>query len=194
MKINIKLDPDFSYELTKLKAKYGDRMAKLNGLADSQLDYTDFIDNFIDKDVVADSSIDPNANVGHKDVVTLEHEMSKPHYKLLALNKIYYEMKKQFGKEDANKWLQLEYSRGLYLHDAPTSSTKSYCYAYTLKDLAEAFGAERKASLSREISKKFEETLRGTLTELAEIAEKRNLKGGIFKIKSLDKNHPDYIN
>ncbi len=47
----------------------------------------------------------------------------------------------------------------------------------TLKDLAETFGNERKASLSREISKKFEETLRGTLSELAEIAEKRNLKG-----------------
>ena len=47
----------------------------------------------------------------------------------------------------------------------------------TLKDLAEAFGEDRKASLSREISKKFEETLRGTLSELAEIAEKRNLKG-----------------
>ena len=37
----------------------------------------------------------------------------------------------------------------------------------TLKDLAETFGYERKASLSREISKKFEETLRGTLSELA---------------------------
>lgn len=47
----------------------------------------------------------------------------------------------------------------------------------TLKDLAETFGNERRASLSREISKKFEETLRGTLSELAEIAEKRNLKG-----------------
>ncbi|HEY4539331.1 MAG TPA: 16S rRNA (cytidine(1402)-2'-O)-methyltransferase [Faecalibacter sp.] len=47
----------------------------------------------------------------------------------------------------------------------------------TLKDLAESFGNERRASLSREISKKFEETLRGTLSELAEIAEKRNLKG-----------------
>lgn len=47
----------------------------------------------------------------------------------------------------------------------------------TLKDLAETFGNERRASLSREISKKFEETLRGTLIELAEIAEKRNLKG-----------------
>ena len=47
----------------------------------------------------------------------------------------------------------------------------------TLKDFAETFGADRRASLSREISKKFEETLRGTLSELAEIAEKRNLKG-----------------
>lgn len=112
MKINIKLDPDFSYELTKLKAKYGNDIARLNGLADEQLDYTDFIDNFIDKKVVADSSIDPNANVGHKDVVTLEHEMSKPHYKLLALNKIYYEFKKQFSKQDADEWLNLEFSRG----------------------------------------------------------------------------------
>lgn len=47
----------------------------------------------------------------------------------------------------------------------------------TLKDLAETFGNERRVSLSREISKKFEETLRGTLSELAEIVEKRNLKG-----------------
>ena len=57
----------------------------------------------------------------------------------------------------------------------------------TLKDLAETFGAERKASLSREISKKFEETLRGTLTELAEIAEKRNLKGEMVLV--VEGNH-----
>ncbi|MGV0936625.1 16S rRNA (cytidine(1402)-2'-O)-methyltransferase [Empedobacter falsenii] len=57
----------------------------------------------------------------------------------------------------------------------------------TLKDLAEAFGTERKASLSREISKKFEETLRGTLTELAEIAEKRNLKGEMVLV--VEGNH-----
>src|SRR5690606_30999722 len=48
-------------------------------------------------------------------------------------------------------------------------------FVKTLKDLGEYFGADRKASLSREISKKFEETLRGTLGELAEVAEKRNL-------------------
>lgn len=47
----------------------------------------------------------------------------------------------------------------------------------TLKDLGEYFGGERKASLSREISKKFEETLRGSLSELQQTAESRNLKG-----------------
>lgn len=47
----------------------------------------------------------------------------------------------------------------------------------TLKDLAEFFGKDRKVSLSREITKKFEETIRGTLSELHQITESRNLKG-----------------
>lgn len=47
----------------------------------------------------------------------------------------------------------------------------------TLKDLSENFGADRKVSLSREISKMFEETLRGSLSELHKISEQRNLKG-----------------
>lgn len=64
-----------------------------------------------------------------------------------------------------------EEKRTLIFYESPHKIVK------TLKDLAEYFGADRKASLSREITKKFEETLRGTLGELAEVAEKRNLKG-----------------
>lgn len=52
----------------------------------------------------------------------------------------------------------------------------------TLHDLASFFGAERHASLSREISKKFEETLRGTLAELIQITEQRTLKGEMVLI------------
>ena len=63
--------------------EYGEDMAKLNGFNDNQLSYTDFIDNFVDKETVADASIDGNANVGHKDIVTLESEMPKPHQKLI---------------------------------------------------------------------------------------------------------------
>jgi 16S rRNA (cytidine1402-2'-O)-methyltransferase len=49
--------------------------------------------------------------------------------------------------------------------------------ARTLKEMVLFFGAERRASLSRELTKIHEETLRGTLAELSEIAEKRKLKG-----------------
>lgn len=64
-----------------------------------------------------------------------------------------------------------EEERTMIFYESPHKITR------TLKDLAEAFGAERKASLSREITKKFEETLRGTLEELHKISEARNLKG-----------------
>lgn len=49
--------------------------------------------------------------------------------------------------------------------------------AKTLKECMLYFGEDRKASLSREISKLHEETLRGTLAELSQIAEQRTLKG-----------------
>lgn len=47
----------------------------------------------------------------------------------------------------------------------------------TLKHLGEYLGKERKASLSRELTKKFEETIRGSLSELLKITEERKLKG-----------------
>lgn len=49
--------------------------------------------------------------------------------------------------------------------------------AKTLKDFATHFGAERQASFSREISKKFEETCHGTVAELAKLAEEKKYKG-----------------
>lgn len=137
MKINIKLDPDFSYELTKLKSIYGEEFAKLNGLADEQLDYTDFIDNFIDTKIVADASVDANANVNQKSVVTLLNEMAKPHQKLLSYNKIFYELKKKYGLDIAKEWLDEEWTGKLYLHDAHHASFLHYCWASSLQDLAE---------------------------------------------------------
>ena len=137
MEINIKLNKNFVTQYNKLQREFGTEMARLNGFDDEQLSYTDFIDNFIDKETVADASIDGNSNVSHKDIVTLEHEMSKPHQKVLAFNKIYYEIQKKYGFHAANDWLRREYTGELYLHDANTSTFKHYCFAYDLKDLAE---------------------------------------------------------
>ena len=81
MEINIDLNKSFVDTYNKLHTEYGEPLAKLNGFSNRQLNYTEFIDNFIDKETVADASIDGNANVGNKDIVTLLSEMAKPHQK-----------------------------------------------------------------------------------------------------------------
>lgn len=138
MDIHINLDNDFERQLEKLKTKYGEEITRINGFSDEQMDYTDFIDYFVDEtNEVADSTIDSSANVSTKDVRTLLDEMNKPHCKLLSFNKIYYELKKAHGKRVANKWLEDEFSGALYMHDAHSASFFSYCYAYELQNLAE---------------------------------------------------------
>lgn len=136
MNITIKLNKDFERKFNELVETYGEDFEALNGFAESQLDYTDFIDNFVDKNNVANASIDPNANVSQKDVKSLTVEQSKPHNKLLAFSKIYYEMKKKYGKQAADSWLEQEWTGGFYLHDAHSASMVHYCYAYDLTRLA----------------------------------------------------------
>lgn len=137
MNINIRLNKNFTTQYNRLQEEFGTDIAKINGFDDGQLSYTDFIDNFVDQSTVADASIDGNSNVSHKDIVTLEKEMPKPHEKLLAFNKIYYEIQKEYGFQTANEWLRAEWVGQLYMHDANTTSFKHYCFAYDLKDLAE---------------------------------------------------------
>lgn len=51
--------------------------------------------------------------------------------------------------------------------------------ARTLSDAADILGADRQAAVCREMTKKFEEILRGTLTELHDIVAARSLKGEV---------------
>lgn len=135
MDFSIKLNKDFVTSFNRLSSEYGERLKELNGLSDVQLSYNDFIDNFVDKETVADASIDGNANVGTKDICSLTAEMSKPHSKLLAFNKIYYEMLKAYGYKTAEEWMQKEWDGHFYLHDFASSTFVSYCFAYDLEPL-----------------------------------------------------------
>ena len=137
MDIKVRLNKNFQTAYNKMTETYGEEMAYLNGFGDKQLSYTDFIDNFIDKDTVADASVDGNSNVGNKDMRTLMNEMPKPHRKLLAFNKIFYEMNKRYGFKKANEWLEKEWTKALYMHDSDTCTYVHYCFAYDLKDVAE---------------------------------------------------------
>ncbi len=57
MNINVKLSKNFVTGFNKMQEAYGEELAKVNGFADTQLSYTDFIDQFVDKDTVADETI-----------------------------------------------------------------------------------------------------------------------------------------
>ena len=65
------------------------------------------------------------------------------------------------GKDDPPEALAEE-CRTMVFYESPHRLVKA------LTQFAEHFGAERQASVSREISKMHEETVRGTLTELIE--------------------------
>ena len=64
-----------------------------------------------------------------------------------------------------------EETRTMIFYESP------YRIAKTLGEMAKYWGADRQASVSREITKKFEETLRGTVTELEDHFKKNSPKG-----------------
>lgn len=129
MNIELKLSKDFERCLEDLKRKYGEDFEIINGIHPSQLDFSEFIDNFVDKDTLADASIDPNANANHKDIRSFMTEKAKSEDKLFGLNKIFLEIKKMWGLSTAKKWLEQEFSRGFYLNDATTASYFPYCFS-----------------------------------------------------------------
>lgn len=66
--------------------------------------------------------------------------------------------------------------RTIVLYESPFRLVK------LLEQLAETLGADRRASVSRELSKLFEETQRGTLSELISIYSKKTVKGEIVVV------------
>ena len=136
MQIQLKLSRDFERCLEDLKKKYGEDFEIINGLHPSQLDFSEFIENFVDKDTLADASIDPNANASHKDIRSFMTEKGKSEDKLFGLNKIFMEIKKMWGLRTAKQWLEQEFSKGFYLNDSTTASYFPYCWANDFTRLA----------------------------------------------------------
>lgn len=136
--IKLKLYQPFVVALNKMKNKYGEDFEKLNGFHLSNLNFSDFIDNFIDKNNnIVDISVNPNANSDIKDITSLIHNMTEPHCKLLSYNKIFYEITKKYGLQIANDWFENEWNGCLYLHDGSTASFEPYCWATDLDKLVE---------------------------------------------------------
>ena len=136
MDITLKLTKDFERCLDDLKKKYGEEFEYINGIHPSQLDFSEFLDKFVEKDTMADATIDPNANARHKDIRSFMTEKGKSEDKLFGLNKIFLEIKKRWGLRTAKQWLEQEFSKGFYLNDSATASYFPYCWANDFTRLA----------------------------------------------------------
>lgn len=79
------------------------------------------------------------------------------------------------GRQTRLKELALE-SRTMIFYESPFRLVK------TLEHFKEYFGAERQASVSRELSKMYEENARGTLDELITHFSLKNVKGEIVVV------------
>ena len=136
MDISLRLTKDFERCLEDLKKKYGEDSEYINGVHSSQLDFSEFLDKFVNQSTMADATIDPNANANHRDIRSFMTEKGKSEDKLFGLNKIFLEIKKKWGLRTAKAWLEQEFSKGFYLNDSSSASYFPYCWANDLSRLA----------------------------------------------------------
>ena len=136
MDIQLTLDKDFERCLNALVTEFGDSFLLIEGIHPSQLDNSIFMDMFAKTDVVADATIDPNANASHRDLKSYLTEKEKSVNKLFGLNKIFITIKKQWGLKTAKEWFKQQFTKGLYLNDSATASLFPYCWANSLDKLA----------------------------------------------------------
>lgn len=133
----LSLDNQFEDKLNELRSKYGEDMMRVEGMSNAQLDTNQFFANFMANNTVADASIDDNANVSGKNINTMINESQKPFLKLLSRNKIYIEMKEEFGKEVADEFLDKAVNGQIYEHDSHLSSYLPYCFAFSVKPIVD---------------------------------------------------------
>lgn len=90
-------------------------------------------------------------------------------------------------KKGRNKRLQqlVGEKRTMIFYESP------YRIVKTLKQLAELLGKDRQVSVSRELTKKFEETVRGTLEEVTEHFGKKEPKGEFVIVLAGDPEKKD---
>lgn len=144
MDIRFSYDKRFDNLIGRIRKKHGEDIMKFSGVHPDQLDMARFTREFLfngKSKSVADYSVDANANIDDRSVVSFDHEVAKAESKLNALNIIWnYIMKviNERGQEGAlktaNEAIESIIDCSLYLNDSHFSH-KAYCYSFDLTPL-----------------------------------------------------------
>lgn len=133
-------DEGFCSLLERLRSAYPAELFRLEGIHPDQLDINAVSrDYFKTSDrkgsATADHSIDPNANVSGRDVITFNYEVPKSLMKLNSLYNLWKTMKELYGRDDADQAVEQELGGTLYINDV-WDIGRPYCFNFSTCDIA----------------------------------------------------------
>jgi ribonucleoside-triphosphate reductase len=135
--IPISYDQDFDDLWMHLKSKYPEKLFDIDGLG-KQLDMMNFTNEFFSEGTtcVADVSIDANANVDDKTVISYNHELPKPFMKLNSYYMLWKEIKRLYDRVTADEIIEKQVAGDIYINDVHgIASAMPYCFNYSTYDI-----------------------------------------------------------
>lgn len=138
--LEMSYDRAFVDLLHTLRLKYPEQIFRLEGIHPDQLDINKTSRAYFSASgrkgsAVADQSIDPNANVGGRDVITYNYEVPKPLMKLNSLYNLWLTLRDVEGEAVAARCLEKAVSGVLYINDA-WDIGRPYCFNFSTHDIA----------------------------------------------------------
>lgn len=140
MNLHQSFDPAFTALIEKLRKKYPAELFALSGISPEQLDINHMARDFFRSanrkgSATADHSIDPNANVSGRDVITFNYEVPKAYMKLNSLYNLWRTLRDGFDEETADLAIECEVKGLLYINDS-WDIGRPYCFNYSMYDIA----------------------------------------------------------
>ena len=119
---------EFKDLMIRLSNKYGKEIIDLCGIG-KQLSMSEVSKQFFKSQTTADASIDGNANVADKSVISHNIELAKPFHLINSYYRLWKELKKNKSREYADYIIESQISGRLYINDFHgISSSRGYSY------------------------------------------------------------------
>lgn len=140
IRLSQSFDTEFCALIYRLWKKYPPEIFTLEGIHPDQMDMNEISRSFFKTQedanrTTADHSIDANANVSGRDVITFNYEVPKSFMKLNSLYNLWRIMREQHGQEVADSAIESELSGFIYINDA-WDIGRPYCFNYSTLDIA----------------------------------------------------------
>ncbi len=130
MYIKLSYDQEFDDLYMHLRSKYPKELFDLDGIG-KQLDMHQFAKSFYGmSNTAADVSIDANANVAAKDVITYNFEMPKPFHKLNSYYLLWKKLRDLHDLETANAIIEMQLVGDIYINDF-WDIGRPYCFNFS---------------------------------------------------------------